>query len=202
MAQFKNNGKLKLLIIVGTRPEIIRLAAVINKCREYFDCMLAHTGQNYDYNLNGVFFKDLSLDDPDVYLDAVGKDLGETMGNIIAKSYQLMAEIKPDAVELAQKVMAENHVEGSEFEHKGKLYQLQVDETFDFAEKKERYNDAIAAQWRAKAEEQRTLKASVSALTSEMKGLLKSWRLQHPKRIPDAITYTFKVLKKKGDKKK
>ena len=95
---FKNNGKLKLLIIVGTRPEIIRLAAVINKCREYFDTLLAHTGQNYDYNLNGVFFKDLGLADPDVYLDAVGKDLGETMGNIIAKSYQLMAEVKPDAV--------------------------------------------------------------------------------------------------------
>lgn len=95
---FKNNGKLKLLIIVGTRPEIIRLAAVINKCREYFDTVLAHTGQNYDYNLNGVFFKDLSLADPEVYLNAVGADLGETMGNIIAKSYQLMAEIKPDAV--------------------------------------------------------------------------------------------------------
>ena len=95
---FKNNGKLKLLIIVGTRPEIIRLAAVINKCRVYFDTVLAHTGQNYDYNLNGVFFKDLGLADPDVYLNAVGSDLGETMGNIIAKSYQLMAEIKPDAV--------------------------------------------------------------------------------------------------------
>ncbi len=98
MAEFKNNGKLKLLIIVGTRPEIIRLAAVINKCREYFDCLLAHTGQNYDYNLNGVFFKDLKLADPDVYMDAVGKDLGETMGNIIAKSYQLMVEVQPDAV--------------------------------------------------------------------------------------------------------
>ena len=98
MASFKNNGKLKLLIIVGTRPEIIRLAAVINKCREYFDTILAHTGQNYDYNLNGVFFKDLKLADPDVYMDAVGTDLGETMGNIIAKSYQLMVEIKPDAV--------------------------------------------------------------------------------------------------------
>ncbi len=95
---FKNNGKLKLLIIVGTRPEIIRLAAVINKCREYFDTVLAHTGQNYDYNLNGVFFKDLGLADPEVYLNAVGNDLGETMGNIIAKSYQLMVEIKPDAV--------------------------------------------------------------------------------------------------------
>ena len=98
MAEFKNNGKLKLLIIVGTRPEIIRLAAVINKCREYFDCLLAHTGQNYDYNLNGVFFKDLKLADPDVYMDAVGQDLGETMGNIIARSYQLMVEVKPDAV--------------------------------------------------------------------------------------------------------
>ncbi len=96
--KWKDNGKLKLLIIVGTRPEIIRLAAVINKARKYFDTILAHTGQNYDYNLNGVFFKDLSLDDPDVYLDAVGADLGETMGNIIAKSYQLMAEIQPDAV--------------------------------------------------------------------------------------------------------
>ena len=98
MAQFKNNGKLKLLIIVGTRPEIIRLAAVINKCREYFDCLLAHTGQNYDYNLNGVFFKDLKLADPDLYMEAVGADLGETMGNIIAKSYQLMVEVQPDAV--------------------------------------------------------------------------------------------------------
>lgn len=95
---FKNNGKLKLLIIVGTRPEIIRLAAVINKCRQYFDTILAHTGQNYDYSLNGIFFRDLGLEDPDVYMNAVGKDLGETMGNIIAKSYQLMAEIKPDAV--------------------------------------------------------------------------------------------------------
>lgn len=98
MAEFKNNGKLKLLIIVGTRPEIIRLAAVINKCRQYFDCILAHTGQNYDYNLNGVFFKDLKLANPDVYLDSVGADLGETMGNIIDKSYKLMVEIKPDAV--------------------------------------------------------------------------------------------------------
>jgi len=95
---FKNNGKLKLLIIVGTRPEIIRLAAVINRCREYFDVILAHTGQNYDYNLNGVFFKDLKIEDPEVYMDAVGKDLGETMGNIIAASYQLMVETKPDAV--------------------------------------------------------------------------------------------------------
>jgi UDP-N-acetylglucosamine 2-epimerase (non-hydrolysing) len=98
MAQFKNNGKLKLLIIVGTRPEIIRLSSVIKKCRLYFDTILAHTGQNYDYNLNGVFFKDLELDDPDVYLEAVGKDLGETIGNIIAKSYELMVDIKPDAV--------------------------------------------------------------------------------------------------------
>ena len=122
MNHFKNNGKLKLLIIVGTRPEIIRLAAVINKCRQYFDCLLAHTGQNYDYNLNGVFFKDLKLADPDIYMEAVGSDLGETMGqpmpsreassslecprreggkpkvNIIAKSYQLMVATKPDAV--------------------------------------------------------------------------------------------------------
>ncbi|MBE6983587.1 MAG: UDP-N-acetylglucosamine 2-epimerase (non-hydrolyzing) [Ruminococcaceae bacterium] len=98
MASFANNGKLKLLIIVGTRPEIIRLSAVITKCRKYFDTLLAHTGQNYDYNLNGVFFRDLELNDPDVYLDAVGKDLGETMGNIIAKSYQLMVETQPDAV--------------------------------------------------------------------------------------------------------
>ncbi len=95
---WKENGKLKLLIIVGTRPEIIRLAAVITKCRTYFDTILAHTGQNYDYNLNGVFFKDLKLADPEVYLNAVGADLGETCGNIIAKSYKLMAEIKPDAV--------------------------------------------------------------------------------------------------------
>ena len=95
---FKNNGKLKLLIIVGTRPEIIRLAAVINKCREYFDTILAHTGQNYDYNLNGVFFKDLKIEEPDVYLNAVGDTLGQTMGNIIAKSYDLMTEINPDAV--------------------------------------------------------------------------------------------------------
>jgi len=98
MASFKNNGKLKLLIIVGTRPEIIRLAAVIKKCRKYFDTILAHTGQNYDYNLNGVFFKDLELDDPEVYLNTVGDNLGQTMGNIIARSYELMAEIKPDAV--------------------------------------------------------------------------------------------------------
>lgn len=103
MADYKNvhwkeNGKLKLLIIVGTRPEIIRLAAVINKTRKYFDVILAHTGQNYDYNLNGVFFKDLKLEDPEVYLNAVGNDLGETCGNIIAQSYKLMAEIKPDAV--------------------------------------------------------------------------------------------------------
>lgn len=94
---FKNNGKLKLLIIVGTRPEIIRLSAVINKCRIYFDVVLAHTGQNYDYNLNGVFFKDLKLAEPEVYLDAVGEDLGATMGNIINKSYKLMVEIMPDA---------------------------------------------------------------------------------------------------------
>ena len=96
--KWKDNGKLKLLIIVGTRPEIIRLAAVINKTRKYFDVILAHTGQNYDYNLNGVFFKDLKLDEPEVYLNAVGEDLGETCGNIIAQSYKLMAEIKPEAV--------------------------------------------------------------------------------------------------------
>lgn len=95
---FKNDGRLKLLIIVGTRPEIIRLAAVINKCREYFDTVLAHTGQNYDYNLNGVFFKDLKLANPDIYLNTVGKDLGETMGNIISTSYNLMSDINPDAV--------------------------------------------------------------------------------------------------------
>ena len=98
MAQFKNNGKLKLLIIVGTRPEIIRLAAVITKCRIYFDTILAHTGQNYDYNLNGVFFKDLQLEPPEVYMDAVGDDLGATMGNIIDKSYKAMVSLKPDAV--------------------------------------------------------------------------------------------------------
>ncbi len=95
---FKNNGKLKLLIIVGTRPEIIRLAAVIDKCRKYFDCILAHTGQNYDYNLNGVFFRDLKLNDPEVYLNAVGDDLGATIGNIIASSYKLMVQLKPDAM--------------------------------------------------------------------------------------------------------
>ena len=95
---WKENGRLKLLIIAGTRPEIIRLSAVINKTRQYFDVILAHTGQNYDYNLNGVFFRDLCLQDPEVYLDAVGADLGETMGNIIARSYQLMAAIRPDAV--------------------------------------------------------------------------------------------------------
>jgi UDP-N-acetylglucosamine 2-epimerase len=98
MANWKNNGKLKLLIIVGTRPEIIRLAAVIKKCRKYFDTILAHTGQNYDYNLNGVFFRDLELEDPEVYMDAVGENLGQTMGNIIAKSYELMVELNPDAV--------------------------------------------------------------------------------------------------------
>ena len=96
--KFADNGKLKLLIIVGTRPEIIRLAAVINKCRKYFDCILAHTGQNYDYNLNGIFFRDLKLAEPEVYLDAVGDDLGATMGNIINSSYKLMVQIKPDAV--------------------------------------------------------------------------------------------------------
>lgn len=98
MSSFKNNGKLKLLIIVGTRPEVIRLSAVIKKCRKYFDTVLAHTGQNYDYNLNGIFFRDLELDEPEVYMNAVGNDLGETMGNIISASYKLMVEIKPDAV--------------------------------------------------------------------------------------------------------
>lgn len=98
MKYFKNNGKLKLLIIVGTRPEIIRLSAVIKKCRRYFDTLLAHTGQNYDYNLNGVFFRDLELEDPDIYMDAVGQDLGSTIGNIIDKSYKVMVETKPDAV--------------------------------------------------------------------------------------------------------
>ena len=96
--KFEDNGKLKLLIIVGTRPEIIRLSAVIKKCRRYFDVVLAHTGQNYDYNLNGVFFKDLKLQEPEVYMDAVGEDLGETVGNIISASYKLMAQIKPDAL--------------------------------------------------------------------------------------------------------
>ncbi len=95
---FKDNGKLKLLIIVGTRPEIIRLSEVIKKCRKYFDCILAHTGQNYDYNLNGVFFKDLRLDNPEVYMEAVGADLGESVGNIIAASYKLMVNISPDAL--------------------------------------------------------------------------------------------------------
>lgn len=96
--KFQNNGKLKLLIIVGTRPEIIRLAAVIDKCRTYFDCILAHTGQNYDYNLNGIFFHDLKLKDPEVYMDAVGDDLGATVGNIINCSYKLMSQIQPDAL--------------------------------------------------------------------------------------------------------
>lgn len=96
--QWKNNGKLKLLIIVGTRPEIIRLSAVISKCRKYFDCILAHTGQNYDYNLNGIFFHDLKLEDPEVYMNAVGDDLGATVGNIINCSYKLMNQIKPDAL--------------------------------------------------------------------------------------------------------
>ncbi|MBR3151058.1 MAG: UDP-N-acetylglucosamine 2-epimerase (non-hydrolyzing) [Erysipelotrichaceae bacterium] len=95
---WQNNGKLKLLIIVGTRPEIIRLSAVIKKCRRYFDCLLAHTGQNYDYTLNGIFFKDLDLADPEIYLNAVGENLGQTMGNIIASSYELMSELKPDAL--------------------------------------------------------------------------------------------------------
>ena len=95
---FRNDGRIKLIIIVGTRPEIIRLAAVINKCRRYFDVILAHTGQNYDYNLNGIFFRDLKLADPDVYMEAVGEDLGATMGNIIDKSYKLMVQLQPDAV--------------------------------------------------------------------------------------------------------
>lgn len=96
--RFKDDGRLKLLIIVGTRPEIIRLAAVITKCREYFDCLLAHTGQNYDYSLNGIFFRDLKLQDPEVYMDAVGDDLGATVGNIINASYKLMVQTRPDAV--------------------------------------------------------------------------------------------------------
>ena len=98
MKTFKNNDRLKLLIIVGTRPEIIRLSAVINKCRQYFDTLLAHTGQNYDYNLNGIFFRDLKLDAPDIYMEAVGDDLGSTMGNIIDRSYKVMVETRPDAV--------------------------------------------------------------------------------------------------------
>ena len=98
MASFQNNGKLKILIIVGTRPEIIRLSAVIEKCRRYFDTLLVHTGQNYDYNLNGVFFRDLGLADPEIYLDAVGDNLGQTIGNIIARSYELMTDLRPDAV--------------------------------------------------------------------------------------------------------
>jgi len=97
-AEFRNNGRLKLLIIVGTRPEIIRLSATIKKCRRYFDCLLAHTGQNYDYNLSGIFFKDLKLDEPEIYMDAAGDDLGATMGNIIDRSYKLMARLKPDAL--------------------------------------------------------------------------------------------------------
>lgn len=96
--RFQNNGKLKLLIIAGTRPEIIRLAAVINKCRQYFDCLLAHTGQNYDYNLNGIFFKDLKMKDPEIYMNAVGDDLGATIGNIINDSYKIMSQLKPDAL--------------------------------------------------------------------------------------------------------
>ena len=96
--RFKEDGRLKLLIIVGTRPEIIRLSAVISKCRKYFDCILAHTGQNYDYNLNGIFFKDLNIQEPEAYMNAVGTDLGETIGNIIGLSYKLMEQIKPDAL--------------------------------------------------------------------------------------------------------
>ena len=97
-AEWKNNGTLKLLIIIGTRPEIIRLSAVISRCRMYFDTILAHTGQNYDYSLNGVFFKDLGLEEPEIYMDAACSDLGSTMGNIIEKSYRMMSELKPDAV--------------------------------------------------------------------------------------------------------
>ena len=98
MTAFQNNGRLKLLIIVGTRPEIIRLSEVIKKCRTYFDTLLAHTGQNYDYNLNGIFFRDLDLREPEIYMDAVGENLGQTMGNIIARSYELMTELQPDAL--------------------------------------------------------------------------------------------------------
>ena len=134
------------------------------------------------------------------HVDAIEET--RALSELIDACKERMAEIKPEAVEMAQQIMAEQGVVGSEFEHKGKFYQLQVDETFEFVDQKERYNDAIAAQWRAKAEEQKGLKASVSALTSEMKGLLKSWRLQHPKRVPDSISYTFKVLKKKANKKK
>ena len=133
------------------------------------------------------------------HVDAIEET--RALSELIDACKERMTEIKPDAVTLAHQVMAEKHVEGSEFEYKGKLYQLQVDEDFEFSDYK-RYNDATAALWRAKAEEQKGLKASVSALTSEMKGLLKSWRLQHPKRVPDVVSYTFKVLKKKADKKK
>ena len=131
------------------------------------------------------------------HVDAIEET--RALSELIDACKERMTEIKPDAVELAQQLMAEQQVTGSEFEHNGKCYQLQLDETFDFADYK-RYNDATAALWRAKAEEQKGLKTSVSALTSEMKGLLKSWRLQHPKRIPDSISYTFKVLKKKAIK--
>ena len=133
------------------------------------------------------------------HVDAIEET--RALSELIDACKDRMAEIKPDAVALAQQTMAEQQVTGSEFEHNGKYYQLQLDETFDFADYK-RYNDATAALWRAKAEEQKGLKASVSALTSEMKGLLKSWRLQHPKRLPDSISYTFKVLKKKAIKEK
>ena len=134
------------------------------------------------------------------HVDAIEET--RALSELIDACKERMTEIKPDAVSLAQKTMAEQHVEGSEFEYKGKYYQLQLDETFDFIEKKSQYNDPIAAQWRAKSEEQKGLKASVSALTSEMKGLLKSWRLKHPKREPDSVSYTFKVLKKKSNQKK
>ena len=134
------------------------------------------------------------------HVDAIEET--RALSELIDACRERMAEIKPDAVELAQRVMAEQHVEGSEFVYNGKLYQLQTDESFEFAEKKAQYNDAIAAQWRAKAEEQKGLKALASALTSEMKGLMKSWRLQHPKRVPDSVTYTLKVLKKKAERTK
>ena len=133
------------------------------------------------------------------HVDAIEET--RALSELIDACKERMTEIKPDAVALAQQLMAEQQVTGSEFEHNGKYYQLQLDETFDFIDKKSQYNDPIAALWRAKAEEQRTLKASVSALTSEMKGLLKAWRKKHPKREPDSVSYTFKVLKKGGPRR-
>ena len=159
-------------------------------CRILSDAKQERIMNTYEFTQAFVNANDAVLN----HVDAIEET--RALSELIDACKERMAEIKPDAVELAQKVMAKNHVEGSEFEYKGKLYQLQEDETFEFAEKKAQYNDAIAAQWRAKAEEQKGLKASVSALTSEMKGLLKSWRLQHPKRVPDSVSYTFKVLKK------